>query len=49
MATILLPPNFKEFLQLLNSERIEYLLSGGRPRRYTEILFSCRQKYLAPC
>jgi len=29
MATILLPPDFKEFLQLLNSERIEYLLVGG--------------------
>jgi hypothetical protein len=26
MATILLPPDFKEFLQLLNSEAIEYLL-----------------------
>jgi len=29
MATILLPPDFKEFLQLLNSERVEYLLVGG--------------------
>ena len=29
MATILLPPDFKEFLQLLNSRRIEYLLVGG--------------------
>ena len=29
MATILLPPDFREFLQLLNSERIEYLLVGG--------------------
>lgn len=29
MATILLPPDFKEFLQLLNSEAIEYLLVGG--------------------
>lgn len=29
MATILLPPDFKEFLSLLNSERIEYLLVGG--------------------
>ena len=29
MATILLPPDFKEFLNLLNSERIEYLLVGG--------------------
>jgi hypothetical protein len=25
MATIQLPPDFKEFLQLLNSGRIEYL------------------------
>jgi hypothetical protein len=29
MATILLPPDFKEFLQLLNSYEIEYLLIGG--------------------
>ncbi len=29
MATIRLPPDFKEFLQLLNSERVEYLLVGG--------------------
>jgi hypothetical protein len=29
MATIRLPPDFKEFFQLLNSERIEYLLVGG--------------------
>ena len=26
---LLLPPDFKEFLQLLNSEKIEYLLVGG--------------------
>jgi hypothetical protein len=26
---ILLPPDFKEFLQLLNSNNIEYLLIGG--------------------
>jgi hypothetical protein len=29
MATIQLPPDFKEFFQLLNSERVEYLLVGG--------------------
>jgi hypothetical protein len=29
MATSLLPPDFKEFLQLLNSHQIEYLLIGG--------------------
>lgn len=29
MATIKLTPDFKEFLQLLNSEKIEYLLIGG--------------------
>jgi len=29
MATILLPPDFKDFLQLLHSERVEYLLVGG--------------------
>jgi len=29
MATILLPPDFKDFLQLLNSEKVEYLLAGG--------------------
>jgi len=29
MATIQLPLDFKEFLQLLNSERVEYLLVGG--------------------
>ena len=29
MATIRLPPDFKEFLQLLNSHQIEYLLIGG--------------------
>lgn len=26
---IRLPPDFKEFLRLLNSHRVEYLLSGG--------------------
>ena len=29
MATIQLPPDFKEFLKLLNSENVEYLLVGG--------------------
>lgn len=29
MATIQLPPDFKEFLQLLNSHGVEYLLIGG--------------------
>lgn len=29
MATIQLPPDFKEFLQLLNSYHVEYLLVGG--------------------
>jgi len=29
MATIRLPPDFKEFLKLLNSNKVEYLLIGG--------------------
>ena len=29
MATILLPSDFKEFLQLLNEHQVEYLLIGG--------------------
>jgi hypothetical protein len=29
MATILLPPDFREFLQLLNAHQVEYLLIGG--------------------
>lgn len=29
MATIHLPPDFKEFLQLLNDQQVEYLLVGG--------------------
>lgn len=29
MATIHLPPDFKEFLRLLNSNQVEYLLIGG--------------------
>jgi predicted nucleotidyltransferase len=29
MATIHLPPDFKEFLKLLNAHQVEYLLIGG--------------------
>ena len=29
MATLALPPDFKEFLKLLNSNSVEYLLIGG--------------------
>ena len=29
MATVHLPPDFKEFLQLLNFRQVEYLLIGG--------------------
>jgi len=29
MATIQLPPDFKEFLQLLNAHDVQYLLIGG--------------------
>ena len=29
MDKLRLPPDFKEFLQLLNSEKVEYLLVGG--------------------
>jgi hypothetical protein len=29
MATVNLPPDFKEFLKLLNSHQVEYLLVGG--------------------
>lgn len=29
MATTQLPPDFKEFLQLLNAHQVEYLLIGG--------------------
>ena len=29
MATIHLPPDFKEFLKLLNAHQVEYLLVGG--------------------
>jgi hypothetical protein len=34
MATIRLPPDFKEFLQLLNSHQVEYLLIGGHAVGY---------------
>ena len=30
MATILLPTDFKEFLQLLSEHQVEYLLIGGQ-------------------
>lgn len=29
MGTSLLPPDFKDFLKLLNSKQVEYLLIGG--------------------
>jgi 2-hydroxy-3-keto-5-methylthiopentenyl-1-phosphate phosphatase len=29
MATIQLPPDFKEFLKLLNKHEVDYLLVGG--------------------
>ena len=34
MATILLPPDFKEFLRLLSSSEAEYLLIGGYAVNY---------------
>ncbi len=34
MATILLPPDFKEFLRLLNSSKADYLLIGGYAVNY---------------
>ena len=34
MATIQLPPDFKEFLRLLNSNNVEYLLIGGYAVNY---------------
>ncbi len=34
MATIQLPPDFKEFLKLLNSHQIKYLLIGGYAVNY---------------
>jgi hypothetical protein len=34
MATIRLPPDFKEFLKLLNSSEVEYLVIGGYAVNY---------------
>ena len=34
MATIQLPPDFKEFLKLLNSNSVEYLVIGGYAVNY---------------
>ena len=34
MATTQLPPDFKEFLKLLNSSKVEYLLVGGHAVGY---------------
>lgn len=34
MATIQLPPDFKEFLKLLNSNKVEYLAVGGYAVNY---------------
>jgi hypothetical protein len=34
MVTILLPPDFKEFLRLLNSHEVEYLVIGGYAVNY---------------
>jgi predicted nucleotidyltransferase len=34
MATIQLPPDFKEFLKLLNSGKVEYLVIGGYAVNY---------------
>jgi hypothetical protein len=34
MATTRLPPDFKEFLRLLNAHRVEYLLIGGHAVGY---------------
>ena len=34
MATIRLPPDFKEFLRLLNAHEVEYLLIGGYAVNY---------------
>lgn len=34
MATIQLPPDFKEFLRLLNSNEVEYLVVGGYAVNY---------------
>lgn len=44
MATVHLPPDFKEFLQLLNSHQVEYLLilkankkASGRLKDLTDL------------
>ena len=34
MATIQLPPDFKEFLKLLNSNQVAYLVIGGYAINY---------------
>jgi hypothetical protein len=34
MATIQLPPDFKEFLKLLNSNDVKYLVVGGYAVNY---------------
>jgi hypothetical protein len=34
MGTIRLPTDFKEFLQFLNSEKVEYLLVGGHAKGF---------------
>lgn len=34
MATIHLPPDFKEFLTLLNAHKVEYVLIGGHAVNY---------------
>ena len=34
MATIQLPPDFKEFLKSLNSSKVEYLVIGGYAVNY---------------
>lgn len=34
MATVNLPPDFKEFLKLLNAHQVEYLLIGGHAVAY---------------
>ncbi len=34
MAISLLPPDFKDFLKLLNSRRVEYMLIGGYAVNY---------------
>jgi hypothetical protein len=41
MATTLLPPDFKEFLKLLNVHAVEYLLVGGHAVGFS-VAFFCR-------